>query len=344
MYQGSPIANAGGAGTSSPPVPPSWPARPGGYSPDAVPPAPQPVQQQPQQPQQQQQQAQYQTQPQPNGGYGQQPASYNQQPSQPPQAPQVPVRVELNENHILDGPGVPPELRGRTVGQAMRIYGTLADSYLRRQPVQQPNQAQQPPQNQPAPQPPRQVPNQVQQPRNGSGQYQSNPGWDQPNEPQQPDIRQVIREELQPYAQNASVAAMESARRQIPDFNELEADILQQLDGMPQQVLVNPQAWIRAADLARGAKMRTRFNGAQQPGGNSGGYGAPQHNGVSPANGMSVPANSYGLQPHQFFSESPTPPVFGQEYGLSASEQAAAAAFGMAPDEYRAWKGGVTQR
>lgn len=325
MLNGSQTANAGGAGVmTSPPVPPQWPGRAAGYSPEMVPPAPQPVVQQ-----------NVTTQPgQPvaNQPYGQAPASYNQ----PPQQPNAPARVELAPQHILDGPGVPPELRGRSVDQVMRIYGTLADAYLRRMPNQPPAAAGNPPT--PAPHSPPQVPP---QPRNTAGQFQPNQGWGEPQAPQQPDIRQIVREELQPFAANASSSAMQIARQQIPDFNELEAEVLQNLEGMPPQVLANPQAWVRAADLVRGQRMRQRFSPANQPGGNTGGN-APQN--YAPAGGLSVPANSYGQPVHTFFSEAPTPPVFGQEYGLSASEQAAAAAFGMSADDYRAWKGGVNRR
>jgi hypothetical protein len=90
--------------------------------------------------QQQAQQPQYQ-QPQPpvQQGYPQ----YGAPPQQPqPQFQGQAQQPQFSHDTILDGPGVPPELRGRTFGQAMQVYGALANSWLTRQGYQQQGQPQ----------------------------------------------------------------------------------------------------------------------------------------------------------------------------------------------------------
>jgi hypothetical protein len=171
------------------------------------------------------------------------------------------------------------------------------------------------------------------------------------------------------------------AQQQIPDFAYLEGTIMQHVTNLPPESLADPRVWINAARLARGELMETgqyRFGqqlggmgqqqGGQQPGagtaGWQGGPGAPpgfggQRQGLSSfVNGqgnaigqppagfgygatgiMSVPAN----QPYQFFSESPTPPMFSElgAGGLSPAESFVAREMGMAPDQYLVWRGGV---
>lgn len=62
---------------------------------------------------------------------GVQPQGY-QQPQGYPQAPQQQTPVaQLQPNMILDGPGVPQELRGRSVSQVMDVYGALMQHYAR---------------------------------------------------------------------------------------------------------------------------------------------------------------------------------------------------------------------
>ena len=306
-----------------------------GYDPSQMPPAPQ--QQQFQQQQQQGQQPQY-GQPAPQQGYvpaapPAQPGAFGQpqggQPFQaaPPQPQQQAQPVRLDT--VLDGPGVPPELRGRRLGDALQIYNTLATDWVKRQAqggqqFQQQPQAQQPQQQQQQ--------NPQQQQRNGFFE----------------DFRGVVREELgtmlgpvmQQSAQQGIQGARNQAAQQVQDFQMLEADVLQYVTGLPPQALANPDTWLSAADMARGKMIREgRYNPqAQQP---------QQQQAQQPMN-RSVPAGMSAIPQYQFFSEQPTPPQQGQggmgNFGLSNDELWAAQTMRMSPESYAAWKGGVTRR
>lgn len=256
----------------------------------------------------------------------QQPSTQPQgQPQQAPQAPQQPNRVQLNRDMVMDGPDVPPELRGRTVGQAMQIYTALASEWLQRQrpqgqaqpPRQAPAQPQQAGLNVPAGQP-----SGAAQAQNEASQFWQNPaGY----------IRQVVQEVNQPMLQQTQAQAVNQARlvaaQGISDFQQLEPAIIQALANVDPQALTDPNIWINAADLARGRMARTgqqapRQNGAQQP------FGP----------GASVP----GFQAHQFFTEAPTPPSSASAAGmLTPEERGYAGRFGMSEDQYRAWKYGL---
>jgi hypothetical protein len=293
----------------------------------------------------------------PYGQPGQYPQGYAQgapQQGQGFQQGQGPRRIEPADDMILDGPNVPTELRGRTFGQVKQIYGALASEWMgsrARQPGQQngqPNGQQQ------------QAPAQRQQPQ-GRPVYTQGEGYGDQQQPPANEVqeywrnpaeftRRAIREEagaimapaVQHAAQTQIAQARQVAMQGIPDFAELEGEMMQTLATADAQALSNPAIWQGAADLARGRLMaRGQYRGVRQQ---------PQQRFMG-GPGASVPAQVVPLQPpqpHQFFTEAPTPPSqqdWGQGQMQFTQEDAFyASKFGMNQADYMAWKGAQTQR
>lgn len=328
------------------------------YSPQNIPPAP--VQQQAPQG------GVYQPQPpQPQAPQGYAPQGYGQ-----PQQPQPPQGFQIDPNTILDGPGVPPELRGRRWGQIASTYQTLAQDFINRQNFQRSAGALASPAGG------------QQQPRQGGGEPQGQQtgqqtqqqGRQQPQDWRQ-EIRQIVGEVISPVMQRTQAQAMtdaaEQARRSIPDFNDLEADIVQTLQGAPPESLANPAVWQSAADLARGRRARMGYQ--QQPGVPSpngqhvqqvpqvvqtqyGPVAIPANRAPTPqvqypggyapmgAYPQSVPAQQAPIPQYQFFSEGPTPPTMHSVSNLlTPQERDYARKMGMSDQDYMAWRGGVVR-
>lgn len=258
------------------------------------------------------------------------PQMSQQQPQQgwPPQAPLAPQQQgQINDNVVLDGPAVPPELRGRTWGDAKRLYQALSTDWLRRQ-----SQVQQ-----------------FQQPQAQAPQFQHQaPPAQAPSGPlsfqQQQDSRiaqivaQTVAPMLQPLVQqNQSQAVLQArqiARTGMPDFDYLEPDIMQRVAGASPEVLANPMTWKLAADAARGERV---LIGQYRP--------QMQMQRQMPGPGASVPAN--GQAPvHTFFSESPSAPAFATGGGIvprqpTQEDAFYAQRFSMPVQDYMAWKYGT---
>lgn len=327
-----------------------YPSQPSNYPPQNIPPVqqsgygpgfPQPQPQQPvQQPQQQYGQPYPQGYPQP---YPQQPQTqapqypaFQQQPVpqfQPQQIIQQGQRMQITDDTILDGPSVPPQLRGRTFGQVKQMYA-----------------GQQPQLPVPQAQPQLPAPQQQQQPVQ---QPQTPNFWRDPMAA----LDYAIERKLGPVLQQSQASTIQNARAQamatIPDFAQLEQDVLQTLAGADAQTLSNPVVWQNAAHLARGrAIAEGRYNGrAQQPTQPQFPQAAPQFQG-RPGPGMAVPAQAAPLyqppmqaQPYQFFTEAPTTP-WAQPGGanmLTPEQRMYAQKMGMSDQEYISWRGGVQQ-
>ena len=330
-----------------------------------MPPAPQPQQQTfPQQQQQQQQQQQPPVQgyggqaPNPNQphptvpyGQGQQPQGQQQQ-QQPQGQPQGGQRSDIPDQLILDGAGGPPELRGRTWGQVKQIYGALANDFLLRQNGQRPPQGQQPaPQGRQQQQPPVYVqgqPNGGQPPQDRATSFWENP---------EATIERIVDSRLAPVTQRTTAMAIQEARQVaragIPDFDYLEAEMIGIMAGADPNALADPRLWQSTAELARGRLMgRNQYDPRmaqrqQQPNGQQPMQDPRQTRG--PGSFVPAPVAPVG----QFFTEAPTPPQGGQQYGydygqggqpqITQEEQSYARKMNMTDQEYVAWRGGVIQ-
>lgn len=308
-----------------------------------MPPAPQQQNQTfPQNPQQQGQQfqqpgQQQPAQPHPTVPFGQQ--GVQQQPQGQPQGQPGVQRADIPDNLILDGPSVPTELRGRSWGQVKQIYGALANDFLLRQNGGQQQQQQ----RQPAPQQRQGQPPVYTQ---GEGRGNQPPSfWENPEEA----IARIVDSRVAPITQRTTAMAIQEAKQVaaagIPDFQYLEAEVLQIMAGADPSAMTDPRLWQSSADLARGRLMsRGEYDPrmAQQ---------RPQQGQPNPAQvrgpGGYVPAPVAPMG--QFFTEAPTPPQYNQfgGYGsgmnnsISQEEHNYAVKMNMTDAEYVAWRGGV---
>jgi len=259
-------------------------------------------------------------------------------PTQPQAAP--PGKFSLSGDEILDGDGVPAELRGRKASEVFRIYGTLADDFIARKRAGRPQQ--QPPQQQAQPQPQQEQPSLFQD--------------DNPDERIAQIVRQVVGEAVQPFQQQSLEqgrrTAYDQARQQIPDFQSLEADILDVVKGSSDEALANPEFWQHAADLARGRRARQQPQPQQQA------QALPfQENPFSqapmqypqpqmPPTQQQIPA-PYVTQPSpavrpatsQFFTEAPTAPspyANTHNAALTPAQMQVARLAGVSPEQYAA--------
>lgn len=286
-----------------------------------------------------------------------------QQPQWPQQQQaQRPGTVSLDDNAILDGPAVPPELRGRTWGDARRLYSALSTDWLQRHgrpttPAAQSLQAQgfmqpQAPQGPQAPQRPGFQPQGPQTPQAPmAAPADSRQFWANPDQRIAEVVGQVMEQRLGPMLQpmiarnqqGAILEARQVAATGTNDFQYLEPDIMQIVARANPADLQDPQVWISAADMARGRRLASGQYQPQQaqrpqvPGNpNGAGYGP----------GTSVPAPQ-GPPVHSFFSESPSAPNVPGAYGSSNGTQATqedyhfAQKFQMPIQDYMSWKHGA---
>lgn len=253
------------------------------------------------------------------------------QPQQPQQPQSQPGRVELSDSVILDGPAVPEELRGRTMGQFKQIYQALVTDWMHRNP-----------QGQPISQPTAPV-----QPQ-GQPQGQEDDFWNNPAG----FVRRAVQEAVAPVTQQALGAQIAQARQiatqGVPDFAQLEGDVVSLLSIVDEATRATPQAWVNAMDLARGRMIRSgQYNRqqVQQPAQQANQYPtmqqpSQQQFGAVPTPfggpGNAVPATQVPL--YGFFSESPTPPPPQQSGQPTQQDAFYAQKFGMDLPSYMAWK------
>lgn len=259
---------------------------------------------------------------------------------QPPATDPRPMTgAELNRRIQHGDQNFPPELWGRTVGEAMRYYQIMRQDFVNRQRAgQQPPLQGQPQQSQvpQAPQP------QAPQPRSPEPT-----GYIPPASPAAPvgftleDVSRIVREtmaqSLGPIAQASSGSVQQQMRQRFADWGQYEQAILAELQGVDPTALLNPALWESAYYYAKGKavtesppRQPTIYDPQQPP---------PNRDGAI-----------YQPVPQQFFTEAPTAPSSqpgpgGQVY--DPMDEVYARRFGMSVEEYRQWKGGavpVTQR
>lgn len=245
-----------------------------------------------------------------------------QAPVAPPPQPPGPAFVDPNMRVQQGDQRFPPELWGKTMVEALRMWNVMKEDFLQRN-VRQPQQ----------PQPQQPQPQQLQQPqRPQQPQYPSVPRYqDPPQTPQQtPEdvMRQAVREVLAsemptylaPMTQATAQSVYTSVRSEFPDWNQYDQEILNAARAASQadpSSLVNPEFW-------RAAYYHTKGRALSQPGGQAPQGGAPPSD--------------------PFFTESPTAPVLRQQNGEPSANDprvlAMAARFGISPEEYLQWWAG----
>ncbi len=270
-----------------------------------------------------------------------------QQPMQP--QPQMPnLQGDLNARLPANDPSIPQELRGKTVGEALRFYGIMREDFVNRQ-----QQRQQPAQQQPQ----------------GQQQYQQQPqsqaGWGrQPGQQhqqfQQPDpvrdtVREVMNEVLpqalapivQPMQQQQLLSTYNAVKARFGDWQQVEGDVLQSMQGAEPATLMNPAAWEAAYYHAKGKVMTQRQlpAGPQQQQQNQG-YGPPMPQQYQQQPQAQVPVYQVPQQGYQGplgnqFVEGPTPPANGMyAQQQDPRDEMFARRFNMPLEVYRSWKSG----
>lgn len=275
----------------------------------------QPIQPQPQQPQPQ---------------YA--PPGYPQQQPQRQQAPAQAINVDANGR--LFGPGLPQELQGKTMQEAVGIYGAMRQYTVQQQAQQRPQPQQQA--QQPQPQGP-QVP----------AQRPSTNFFTDPEGAIERAVQRIVTPMLQPVLESTAETQIAQARQTVaqlhPEFAQYEGEVIQRLQGLPAQTLANPAAWRMALQQVVGERFMSgqlqqqphqqqRQQQAQLPAGYPGAQPQQQQQ-------VNMPWQPAAAPP--FFTESPSAvmmqgaqggPVGGVQ--LTPQQQEAARRFGMTNEQY----------
>jgi hypothetical protein len=218
-------------------------------------------------------------------------------PQQQQQQPQTLQPGQITDSTIMQGPGVPAYMQGRTWGQVK----AMTEEYVRRQQqgngnAQPASQAQQQPNGQ-QPQQPQQQQQQSQGVPTDPRAFYTNPAEN---------TRRLIQEELaplrdmlRPMLQNTAQSAAERARdeflRQNPGAAAVMGEMGPMLQNLAPEQLANPQTWDAVYNYALGQRVR-QIESQRAVGYNP----QPQPQGQSPMPVRSTPAGD-------FFTESPSP-------------------------------------
>lgn len=277
------------------------------------------------------------------------PPQYQQPPQQPQygQPPQLPQQFQgADLNARLGGPGIPPELQGRTVAEGLRYYGIMREEFARMR-----QQPQQPLQGQPGQQP--------QQPQQPAPQFSAQPRVPQQGVPGQPDpmrqyitdgLREVLPEMLAPLTAPITQRQVQetygAVRSRYPDWAQFEGDIMQSLQGANAAQLSNPDVLEAAYFYAKGRGMSRPAQPQGQPGYQPAGY-------PSYLPGPQAPAGYAPPMPQQYsatapaFVEGPTPPPpqsFSQNgQANDPRDELFARRFNVPVEVFRSWKTGQGQ-
>jgi hypothetical protein len=292
---------------------------------------------------------------------------YGQQPQGVPQgARPVAQGVYADQQGRMYGPGIPQELQGRTMQDALQAYGVMRQAAM--QNVQVAGRPQQP-QAQPQ-QPQRQVPQQPNQPQLPPQQYGQAPARSLFSDPDgyldqkfSQMLDQKLGQYLGPVLEQTAAVQIDQARQQVAalfpqEFAMHEGEVMQKLQGLPPETLANPHAWRLALLQTVGEKALMASRGQPQSRPQQGGWQpAPQQgNGFQQ---MGYPQQSVGQMPPQqpyaqpqgwvpagqqpvppqgsFFSETPAAQGIDDQTAagmLSPQQLQIAAKFGLRPSQY----------
>ena len=272
----------------------------------------------------------------------------------PPAAPGAPVQQgaamltgqELNLRIRHGDPAYPPELWGKTLGEAMRYYSVMRQDFMvRNAPQQQPQQPppQAPYQRQPVMQPHQQPQQPAYQPNYGGYQAPQQVPQIQQVQPQGFDpaqmdeiVQRAVSAALGPVQQVTAQSVYQQVRQRFPDWDQFDAEIQMAVSGASPQQLLNPQMWESAYFFVKGRVLSDPRR--QQPQ-----YVPDARDPFNrPVNGATQ------TPPPSVFTESSIPQAPGNPGGPGGGNQEAfsphdiemARRFGIPVEEYRAWKGG----
>lgn len=258
----------------------------------------------------------------------QQPQAPQPQVQQPaaPQAPQQPQTLDPNVR-IQAGQGFPPELVGRTLGEAMNIYGVMRQQFIStQQPGAQPQTQPGQPQQQPV------------QPRPGMPPANALPTLDNISQVVRAEVKQALGAAVNELQFPSAVARAAEPIDSMPFGKSPEVHNLmrQSMQGLAPEAFTNPNIWVSAYRMAVGqlaesgrlGQLQAQVQQPQQP-------SVPGGPTMSQLNGQQwQPAGS-------FFTESPNG---GQQFQntqqISADERVVAARFKMTDQQYMDWKSG----
>lgn len=157
--------------------------------------------------------------------------------------------IQFDQQGRMTGAGLPQELQGKTMQEAIGLYGVMRNSYVQTQSQRQPTAQGQ----QSAPQ--AQAPTAT--PQRGSF-------WSDP----EGTLDRMLDQRLAPILQQSQEQSIEGARNSIAQmypqhFANYEGEIYARLNGLPPETLANPRAWQLALEQVVGEKaMAGQFNSA----------------------------------------------------------------------------------
>lgn len=263
-----------------------------------------------------------------------------------PAAPAAPANtsIPVGPNTVLDGPGIPPELKGRTFGEMIGLYGSMRNAILSTAG------------NSPAPAPaaPAPAPAAPAAPVAPPVTATSAEYWRDPvgktREALMPEIRTAIQEALAPMMAHQVTNQVDNVVAQMgtefADFEAWRPAVQENLKGASAEMLANPELWRTAYWVAKG-----RAGAMGQPAPAAPAPAAPRP--YAPPAPPAAPGTPYPAQPvvgagqpqpnmgAGYFSEAPSAP--NSAAGLAPSNEDAhwAGKLNMPVELYVQWKNGV---
>lgn len=263
----------------------------------------------------------------------------------PPAAPPAPAAApggamltgaQLNIRIAHNDPSFPPELWGKTLGEAMNYYKVMKVDFMRNNPPggQPPLRGEPqrgytpPPAAAPAPAPTYTPPSFGYQPP----QPAPAPAFDPAQMKQM--IEEAVGSALGPVNQISAESVMRQVAARFPDWGTYHAEILSSVAGADPRQLLSPQLWESTYYHAKGRQLSDPNRQTPQYVPNNG----------DPFGNTSTPPDAIRTAPPPVFTESPMPSAPANANGANSNDApedfSMAARFGISVQEYRAWKDG----